>query len=97
MYVSSFVEDHLNVANALKLVLEAEGIEVSGPVGTAAGQLRDCLDATLGRFFRVVKLALPLQAGGLAQQSLLMKELLRQFLRPPQPIVSLPLWPDRQR
>ena len=34
------VEDQWHVANALKLLLEAEGMEVSGPVSTAADARR---------------------------------------------------------
>jgi DNA-binding response OmpR family regulator len=34
------VEDHWHVANALKLLLEAEGMEVSGPAATTADALR---------------------------------------------------------
>jgi DNA-binding response OmpR family regulator len=34
------VEDQWHVANALKLLFEAEGMEVVGPVGTVAGALR---------------------------------------------------------
>jgi DNA-binding response OmpR family regulator len=34
------VEDHWHIANALKLLLEAEGMEVSGPAATTADAFR---------------------------------------------------------